>query len=134
MHVMHKYVIPTEQILIAGIIMLFFCASCQSRREGYLNGFERLVEKVEQIGPSLSQEQWEQYDEEVRTYINRYNNEKDNLSLEDKKKVGELTARYYQVRVESLGFNILGDIENWMAFIQGFIKEIKEDLENYQNQ
>ena len=131
MLVMHKYVIPTEQVLIVGIFMLLFCASCQSRREGYLNGFERFIEKAEHNGPSLSQEQWAQYDEEVRTYINRYNNEKDNLSLEDKKKVGELTARYYKTRVESLGFNILGDIGNWMAFIQGFIEEIKEDTDTY---
>lgn len=99
-----------------------------------MNGFERLVEKVEHNASSLSQEQWEQYDGQMRVFINRYGNEKHNLSLEDKKKVGELTARYYKARVESFGFKILGDIGNWMAFIQGFIEEIKEDLENYQNQ
>jgi hypothetical protein len=134
MLVLHKYVIPTEQVLIAGILMLLFCVSCQSKREGYLNGFERLVEEVEHNVSSLSQEQWEQYDGQMRVFINRYGNEKHNLSLEDKKKVGELTARYYKARVESLGFKILGDIGNWMAFIQGFIEEIKEDIENYQNQ
>lgn len=117
--------------LVLGIVGFILLFSCQPRAKGYLREFERFVERVEHNESSLSQKQWEQYDAELQVFVNRYKSEKDNLSHEDKKRVGELTARYYKARIESLGFAFLGEIGNWIAFIQGFIDEIKKDTDTY---
>jgi hypothetical protein len=46
--------------LLVGIVMLL--AACQSTPLGYVNSFERFVERVEKNASSYSQEQWERND------------------------------------------------------------------------
>jgi secreted Zn-dependent insulinase-like peptidase len=120
--------------LLVGIVMILLLASCQSKPLGYVDSFERFVERVEKNASSYSQEQWEKNDEKLQNYIERYDKEKKKLSSDEKKKVGELTVRYYKARVKSLRLNILGEIGDWIDYLQGFANEIMKDVENYQEQ
>ena len=121
----------TEIWLLVGIIMILLLASCQSKPLGYVDSFERFVERVEKNASSYSQEQWEKNDERLQSFIERYDKEKQNLPSDEKRKVGELTVRYYKARAKSLGLNILGEIGDWLDYLQGFANEIMKDVENY---
>ncbi len=120
--------------LLVGIVMILLFTSCQSKPLGYVDSFERFVERVEKNASSYSQEQWEKNDERLQNFIERYDKEKKKLSSDDKKKVGELTVRYYKARVKSMGFGILDEIGGWLDYLEGFANEIMKDVENYQNQ
>jgi len=122
------------KISFIGILMALLLVTCQSKPRGYVNGFERFVERVEKNASSYSKEQWDRNDEQFQKYVERYNTEKSKLTIDEKRKVGELTGRYYEARVKSMGLNLFGEIRDWLDFIKGFADEIKEDIENYQNQ
>lgn len=117
-----------------GIIMILLMVSCQSMPLSYVKSFEHFVERVEKNASSYSKEQWNRNDEQLQKYVERYNTEKSKLSTDEKRKVGELTVRYYKARVKSMGINIFGEIKDWLDYIEGFANEIMKDVENYQNQ
>lgn len=106
-----------------GIIMILF-VSCESTPWSYMNSFERFVERVEKNASSYSKEQWEKNDEQLKNYVEQYDKEKQNLSSEEKRKVGELTVRYYKARVKAKGLNILSEIDDWLEYLKGFGEEI----------
>lgn len=122
------------KVLLSGIILILLLMACKSTPIGYVDNFERFVERVEKNVSSCSQEQWEKNDERLQNFIERYDKEKKKLSSDDKKKVGELTVRYYKARVKSMGFSILDEIGGWLDYLEGFANEIMKDVENYQNQ
>lgn len=124
----------TKIWLLVGIITILLFVSCQSSPLGYVDSFESFVERVEKNASSYSQEQWEKNDEKLQNYIERYDKEKQKLSSDEKRKVGELTVRYYKARMKSLGLNIIGEIGGWIDYLQGFADGITKDIENYQNQ
>lgn len=124
----------TEIRLLFGVMMILLLTSCQSTPLGYVDSFERFVERVEKNASSYSKEQWEKNDEQLNKYVERYKTEKAKLSTDEKREVGRLTVRYYKARVKSIGLNIFGEIGDWLEYIKGFADEIKEDIENYQNQ
>lgn len=122
------------KVLLSGIILILLLMACKSTPLGYVDSFERFVERVEKNASSYSQEQWEKNDERLQSFIERYDKEKQNLPSDEKRRVGELTVRYYKARVKSLGLNILGEIEDWIDYLQGFADEIMKNVENYQEQ
>lgn len=122
------------ELLFGLVLILMVGVACQSKPLGYLNGFERFVERVERNASTYSQEQWNRNDEHLQKFIERYDKEKQKLSSDEKRKVGELTVRYYKARVKSMGLNILDEIGGWLDFLEGFADEIMKDIENYQNQ
>lgn len=117
-----------------GIIIVLLLMACHSMPIGYVNSFERFVERVEKNALSYTKEQWEKNDEQQKKYVERYKTEKSKLTTDEKRKVGELTVRYYKVRVKSMGLSIFGGLRDWLDYIKGFADEIMEDIENYQNQ
>jgi hypothetical protein len=122
------------RISFIGILMALLLVACQSKPRGYVNGFERFVERVEKNASSYTNEQWEKNDEQLKKYVDQYDKEKQKLSSDEKRKVGELTVRYYKARVKAKGLNILGEIDGWLEYLKGFSDEIMKDVENYQNQ
>ena len=122
------------KVLLSVIILILLLMACQSTSLGYVDSFERFVERVEKNASSYSKEQWEKNDEQLNKYVERYKTEKAKLSTDEKREVGRLTVRYYKARVKSFGHNIFGEIGDWLDYIKGFADEIKEDIENYQNQ
>lgn len=117
-----------------GIIIVLLLMACNSMPIGYVNSFERFVERVEKNALSYTKEQWEKNDEQQKKYVERYKTEKSKLTTDEKRKVGELTVRYYKARVKSMGFSILDEIGGWLDYLEGFANEIMKDVENYQNQ
>lgn len=122
------------RVYFIGIIMILLFVSCKSTPWSYMNSFERFVERVEKNATSYTNEQWEKNDEQLKKYIDQYDKEKQKLSSGEKKKVGELTVRYYKARVKAKGLNIIGEIDGWLEYLKGFGDEIMKDVENYQNQ
>lgn len=119
--------------LLFGIMMILLFVSCQSSPLGYVDSFERFVERVEKNASSYTNEQWEKNDEQLKKYVDQYDKEKQKLSSDEKRKVGELTVRYYKARVKAKGVNILGEINGWLEYLKGFGDEIMKDVDNYQN-
>lgn len=113
-----------------GIIMILF-VSCESTPWSYMNSFERFVERVEKNASSYSKEQWEKNDEQLKKYVEQYDKEKQNLSTDEKRKVGELTVRYYKARVKAKGLNILGEIDDRLEYLKGFGEEILKNDDAY---
>lgn len=99
-----------------------------------MNTFERFVKRVEKNATSYTNEQWEKNDEQLRKFVDQYDKEKHKLSSDDKRKVGELTVRYYKARMKGKGNNILDEIDGWLEYLNGFGEEIMKDIDNYQNQ
>ena len=119
--------------LIAIILSLLFL-SCESTPWSYMNTFERFVKRVEKKVSSYTKEQWEKNDEQLKKFVDQYYKEKQKLSSDEKRKVGELTVRYYKARVKAKGLNILGELDGWLEYLKGFGDEILKDVDNYQNQ
>lgn len=124
----------TKTIAFISVIVIMLLASCQSTPWGYVNNFERFVERVEKNATSYTNEQWEKNDGQLKKFVDQYDKEKQRLSSDEKKKVGELTVRYYKARVKAKGLNILGEIDGWLEYLKGFGDEIMKDVDNYQNQ
>ncbi len=120
--------------LLYGIVVALLIISCESTPIGYVNGFERFVMRIERNASNYTQEQWKQNDGQLQKYVERYQTEKSKLLPDEKRKVGELTFRYYKVRVKVVGFNVLGEIDGWLDYIEGFADEVMKDVEKYQNQ
>ena len=129
---MKKISITNILIIHGGLFFVLLLASCQSMPLGYVTSFERFVERVERNSSSYSHKQWEKNDGQLQKYIEKYSREKQKLSPDEKRKVGELTVRYYKVRVKSMGLNFLGEIGGWLDYLKGFTDEIMEEIENYQ--
>ncbi|MBR6847233.1 MAG: hypothetical protein IKM74_03790 [Bacteroidales bacterium] len=111
-------------------MLLLMLVSCQSGASRFVNKFERFIERVESNASSYSQVEWEQKDEQFQEFVDDYKELKKDLSPDEKRKVGELTIRYYKARVKSFGFGVLGEIGGWLEYIQGVADEIKEDVKN----
>lgn len=122
------------KISLVGIIMVLMLVSCESNLWSYMNSFERFVERVEKNASSYTNEQWKKNDEQLKHYVEQYDKEKQKLSSDEKRKVGELTVRYYKARVKAKGLNILGEIDGWLEYLKGLGDEIMKDVDNYQNQ
>lgn len=116
--------------LLMGIIVILF-VSCESTPWSYINSFERFVERVEKNASSYSKEQWEKNDEQLKKYVEQYDKEKQKLSSDEKRKVGELTVRYCKARVKAKGLNILGEMDDWLEYFKGFGEEILKNDDAY---
>ncbi|MBR0175860.1 MAG: hypothetical protein IJQ11_00320 [Bacteroidales bacterium] len=119
---------------VSVIMVALLFVACQSNPIGYVRNLERFVERVERDGATYSQEQWERYDEQLGKYVESYKTEKSKLTPEERRKVGELTIRYYKARAKYMGLGILGELGEWLDYLKGFADEIKKDVEKYQNQ
>ncbi len=121
------------KVSFVGIILILLLVACESTPEGYMHGFERFVERVENNASSYTDEEWKDNDQQLRNYIEGYDEIKMSLSSDEKRKVGELTFRYYKSRVKSFGLNALGEIADWLDFINGFASKVNEDVSNQNN-
>lgn len=99
-----------------------FAVSCESASVTYIKGFENFVSKVERDGSNYTKEEWEQKDVEFKKYIEaKYDKVANELTSNDKKKVGELTARYYKVRAKAYGEDVIDSIEDGIDYLGGFV-------------
>lgn len=116
--------------LFIGFVAALLFVSCQSMPFGYVSSFERFVERVERNATSYSRDEWKKNDEQLRKFVGKYDTEKQKLSTEERRKVGELTMRYYKVRVKAKGLNIIGEIDGWLEYLKGLGDGLAEDTEN----
>ena len=118
--------------LFSLVLLAVAFASCQSGvgAQAYLIEFEAFIEGVESNVDTYSQTDWERNDAEFSKFMgSKFEKVKDKLTSEEKKKVGELTARYYKAKMKSAGKSLKGKIIEWKDYIEGFTEEVKESLE-----
>ena len=114
------------------LMMAVVFASCQfgPGAQAYLIEFEAFIEGIESNVDTYSQTDWERNDAEFSKFMgDKFEKVKDKLTSEEKKKVGELTARYYKAKMKSAGKSLKGKIIEWKDYIEGFTEEVKESLE-----
>ena len=133
------------KVLLSVIILILLLMACRPKPpRGYVNNFERFVERVEKNASSCSEEQWERNDKQFRGFIERYKTEKQKLSPEENKKIGRLMARYAKAKLRRgiiidafkevkgwfdclVGFK--EEISDYKSIIQGFLDEIEDSIE-----
>lgn len=110
-----------------GIIMVLLFVACQPTRRGYVNSFERFVERIERKAASCSKEQWKNNDQQFVKFVERYKTEKQGLTLEENQIVGRLMARYVKARLVSGNLRVLvNEALGWFGCLEGFVDEIKD--------
>lgn len=116
------------KVLLSGIIMLLLLMACRPKPpRGYVNNFERFVERVEKNASSCSEKQWERNDKQFKGFVKRYRTENQKLSSEENERVGGLMARYAIAKLESGKiFDIVNEIRAWFKCLDGFKKEITD--------
>ena len=118
-----------NQFVIA-IISLLVCCACHSRLTNNLVAFERFVQNVEKDAPNYTSEDWKIKDNTFKDFIeNRLDKNKNNFTAEQMRKIGELEARYYKVRVKYAGKGVIDDLEKEWEYIKGFGGEIINEFQ-----
>ncbi|NLK93455.1 MAG: hypothetical protein GX273_10160 [Bacteroidales bacterium] len=113
-------------------IIVLLSQSCSfSAKENYLDDFTAFVSEVEKNYTSLSPEDWEIKDEELKQFTeNKFDEHRKALTDEDKKAIGKLVGRYSVVRAKGYGKQFkdgINDAKNYIeGFLEGFSDEIKQ--------
>ena len=113
-------------------IIVLLSQSCSfSAKENYLDDFTAFVSEVEKNYTSLSPEDWEIKDEELKQFTeNKFDEHRKALTDEDKKAIGTLVGRYSVVRAKGYGKQFkdgINDAKNYIeGFLEGFSDEIKQ--------
>lgn len=119
-------------MVLVGTVIL---SSCKSATERYIDGFEAFVVRTERNADNYNTEQWDKADMQFDNYTGeRYEKVEQKLTPEQKKKVGELTARYYKLRVKSAGGDIIEKIKGGLNYIEGFAEEIMGGISDNENE
>lgn len=111
--------------LSIAFFLLLICVACHSRSTNNLVAFDRFVQNVEKNAPDYTSEDWKKKDNTFKDFVeNRVNKDKNNFTSEQMRKIGELEARYYKVRVKYAGKGVIDDLEKEWEYIKGFGEEI----------
>ena len=121
-------------VVLLSCMMLL--AACQTKltAELYMESLEHFVEKVEENADSYSAKDWDRKDAEFSKFMDeKFEKVKDQLTPEDKRKVGELTARYTKARLRGVGSSVKGTLEEWMDYVKGFTDELQESMNVFES-
>ena len=118
-------------VLVCIMLAFSVLVSCQSASENYIRGFERFVSKVEKENANYTDEDWERKDLEFEKYTNeKYEKVEKKLTSNDRKKIGELTARYYKVRAMAYGNSLIDGVEEGIDYLDGFLNGLLKTNDN----
>lgn len=121
-------------IVLLSCMMLL--AACQTKLTAqlYMESLERFVEKVEENADSYSAKDWDRKDAEFSKFMDeKFEKVKDQLTPDDKRKIGELTARYTKARLRGVGSTVKGTLEEWMDYVKGFTDELQESMNVFES-
>ena len=129
-----KINVTVFSVVLLSCMMLL--AACQTKLTAqlYMESLERFVEKVEENADSYSAKDWDRKDAEFSKFMDeKFEKVKDQLTPEDKRKVGELTARYTKARLRGVGSTVKGTLEEWMDYVKGFTDELQESMNVFES-
>ena len=108
--------------LFFGMFLTMAFSSCGPTRESYLEDFTEFIEDVQLYSSSYTNEMWEQKDAEFKSFTSgeRYEEVAQELTSEDKKEIGELTARYYKIKGQDWVNDWVNKIEGGIRYGEGF--------------
>ena len=121
-------------VVLLSCMMLL--AACQTKLTAqlYMESLEHFVEKVEENADSYSAKDWDRKDAEFSKFMDeKFDKVKDQLTPEDKRKIGELTARYTKARLRGVGSTVKGTLEEWMDYLKGFTDELQESMNVFES-
>ena len=124
-----KINVTVFSVVLLSCMMLL--AACQSKLTAqlYMESLERFVENVEENADSYSAKDWDRKDAEFSKFMDeKFEKVKDELTPEDKRKIGELTARCTKARLRGVGSTVKGTVEEWMDYIKGFTDELQQSM------
>ena len=129
---MSKIYVALHFSAIALVLGMFsLCESCHSRSQNYVANFERFVMKVEQNAEVYSKDDWKKADETFKKFKQEKLDQENpglKFSLEEQNKIGKLEARYYKVRVASVGKGLIEEVEGDLEYLKGFAEEVLNEL------
>lgn len=117
-------------------IIVLLSQSCSfSAKENYLDDFTAFVSEVEKNYTSLSPEDWEIKDEELKQFTeNKFDEHRKALTDEDKKAIGKLVGRYSVVRAKGYGKQFKDGINDAKNYIEGFLEGLSDETNKNNNQ
>jgi hypothetical protein len=117
-------------------IIVLLSQSCSfSAKENYLDDFTAFVSEVEKNHTSLSPEDWEIKDEELKQFTeNKFDEHRKALTDEDKKAIGKLVGRYSVVRAKGYGKQFKDGINDAKNYIEGFLEGLSDETNKNNNQ
>lgn len=112
--------------IITVVAIVLVCSACNfSRTANKVAAFERFVQKVEKNAANYSTEDWDKADVAFKDFVeNKLNKNNNNFTSEEMRKIGELEARYYKVRIKYAGEGVLDKLKKELEYLIGFGEEI----------
>lgn len=111
------------------LLVLFLIAiSCSSpsSKENYLEDYEVLIEVVSEKYMHLKGDDWNDYDEQYGKFRNEwYEKFEEEFTLEEKLKIGGLSAKYLYCR------NIASELDEYLLRINQEFDLFKKDIQEY---
>jgi len=111
------------------LVILLLSQSCSfSAKENYLDDFTAFVSEVEKNYTSLSPEDWEIKDEELKQFTeDKLEEHRDTFTKEDKEAIGKLVGRYSVVRAKGYGKQLKDGLNDAKDFLKGFLEGLTDD-------
>lgn len=110
------------------VVLAVMMTSCTSAEEKLLNRFEKIVTEVEKRSDTLSEEQWEKYDDQVEDVVEDVRESLSKFSKEQREKLGNLYGRYVKVRMKAGISAYKENFDNAMDVANGFLDEVGNEV------
>jgi len=121
---MNKY----RTFLLIICMPILFIACNPFNKDAYLNEFDSFVEDVESNCKDYSAEDWESADKNFAMYTDDYYEAfSEELTKEDQKQIGRLTARYYKLRMASAMDEYGRQLSTGANIAAGFMEELERN-------
>ena len=110
--------------------------SCSfNAKENYLEDFAAFVSEVEENYTAYTTDEWELKDDEFKLFTkNKFNEQRNALTNEDKKLIGNLVGRYSIVRTKGYGKQLKVGIDDAKKYINGFLEGLSDETNKNNNQ
>lgn len=128
-----KLMKPFRYILF---IIVLLSQSCTFKaKDNYLNDFTAFVSDVEENYTTYTTEEWELKDEEFKQFTEtKFDEQRNDLTNEDKKAIGKLVGQYAVFRPKGYGKQLKEGIDDAQNYIKGFLEGLSDETNKNNNQ
>lgn len=110
---------------LALLLTMTFFVSCRSSSSNYVVRFEYFVEEVEQNAMNYDSDDWDRVDQQYEAFNRRL--ERQRLTAEQRKEVGNLHARYLKARTVGEVNRATKILSEGMDYAEGFLDGLFEE-------
>ena len=117
------------------LFVMLFLTSCEFKTS---TKFDNYVDRVENNCDNWSEEDWEISKEKYRELIREYENNYDNLTIEERECINKAIGRYNGILmkkgIENIDYSIKKFVDRLPSMFEGFMSSFKESMENLEDQ